>query len=495
MKKLTMPKRPRTFGMHINGRSVSGGSLPRIVRKSPAHGVAVANWPAGNERTADAAVGIARKAFASGEWSRLHCAQRSAVLHRTGDLIDANMEQLALVESLETGKPISQARGEIAGSANIWRFAAAAARTIRGESYNSLGEGLFGLTIRQPAGVVAAIIPWNFPLLVLSERLPFVLAAGCTAVVKPSEQTSGTALMVGELLAKAGLPAGTANFITGYGPEVGQPLLEHRDVDMASFTGSTEVGRIALRASASNIKHVGLELGGKNPFLVFGDADVGAAADGAAFAMNYNAGQCCVAASRLIVHKSIADKFTRRLAQLLRKIKVGETLDPRTQVGAIFEKAHLDKIMGYIRASSERGAKIMVGGKRTGPRRGLYIEPTLIAGAAHNSPICRDEVFGPVMTVHTFSTYAEGVRMANDTTYGLAASIWSKDINNCLRAYRDINAGRIWINTVMEDGPETPLGGCKESGLGREAGVMGIEAYTEVKTANINLGERSPWLG
>ena len=494
MKKIKPPKRLRKFNMNIGGKATVGGARDWIVRNSPAHGIPVSSWPSGNARSADMAVAAARKAFSSGSWSRLHCAQRSAVLHRVGDLIDASLEKLALVESLETGKPISQARAEMGVSANIWRFAAAAARTIRGETYNSLGSDLFAMTIRQPVGVVAAIIPWNFPLLVLSERLPFILAAGCTVVIKPSEQTSGTALMLAELLKKAGLPAGTANFVTGYGPEVGQPLLEHKDVDMASFTGSAEVGRIALRSAASNIKHVGLELGGKNPFLVFGDANVSAAADAAAFAMSFNAGQCCVAASRLIVHQSIADKFTSALARMLRKVKVGETLNPATQVGAIFEKAHLDKIMAYIDSSVKAGSRIAVGGKRTGPRKGLFIEPTLITGAGHNSTICRDEVFGPVMTVHKFRTYEEGVRLANDTNYGLAASIWSKDVNNCLRAYRDIDAGRIWINTVMEDGPETPLGGCKESGIGREVGVMGIEAYTEVKTANVNLGERARWI-
>lgn len=494
MKRLKLPKKVRKFQMSIGGRSSLGGARDWIVRESPAHGKPVSTWPAGNERSVDLAVTTARKAFDSGQWSRVHCAQRSVVLHKVGDLIDANSEKLALVESLETGKPISQARAEMGGCANIWRFAAAAARTIRGESYNDLGEDLFGLTIRQPVGVVAAIIPWNFPLLVLSERLPFILAAGCTAVIKPSEQTSGTALMLAELLKKAGVPAGTVSFITGYGPDVGQPLLEHRDVNMASFTGSSEVGRIALQAAAGNIKRIGLELGGKNPFLVFADADVPAAADAAAFAMAFNAGQCCVAASRLVVHKSIADRFTSQLASNLRKIKVGETLDPRTQVGAIFERKHYDKIMGYIKASAESGSKIAVGGKRTGPRRGMFIAPTLITGARHNSPICRDEVFGPVMTVHTFRTYDEGIKLANDTNYGLAASIWSRNVNNCLRAYRSVDAGRIWINTVMEDGPETPLGGCKESGIGREAGVMGIEAYTEVKTANIKLADRDRWL-
>ncbi len=492
MKKPALPKRARRHDMFIDGRFTDGGVAERIVRKSPAHGVEVASWPAGDERSVNKAVAAARRAFASGAWSRLHCAQRAAVMRKAADLVEANLEKFALVEALETGKPIMQARAEMGGVVNLWHYAAGACRTIRGESYNNLGENLFGLTIRQPVGVVGAIIPWNFPLIVLSERLPFILAAGCTAVIKPAEQTSGTALMLAEVLAKAGLPAGTVNIVTGTGPDAGQPLLDHRDVDMISFTGSTEVGRKVLAGAARNIKHVGLELGGKNPFVVFADADLKAAADAAAFSMCFNAGQCCVSASRLIVHKSVEAPFTRMLAKLLRSIKIGDTLSPKTQIGAIFERAHMDKIMGYV---NNADAKIVAGGKRAGPRRGMFIEPTLITGAKRAAPICREEVFGPVMTVHGFSTYEQAVRLANDTRYGLSATIWSRDASSCLRAYRDIDAGRIWINTVMEDGPETPLGGCKESGVGREAGVMGIEAYTEVKTANINLGERERWLG
>ena len=498
MTKLKPPARARAFSMHINGRPHKGhlkGADARIVRQSPGHGVAVASWPRGCHRCVDMAVKAARRAFVAGSWSRLHCAERSAILNRTADLIEANAAKIALQESLETGKPIGQAEAETAGSVNIWRFAAAACRTLRGESYNALGEDLFALTIRQPVGVVGAIIPWNFPLLILSERLPFILASGNSAVIKPSELTSGSALIVAELLAKAGLPAGVVNVVTGYGPEAGQPLLEHKDVDMVSFTGSTEVGRLALRAAAGNIKHVGLELGGKNPFLVFADANIKEAADGAAFAMNFNAGQCCVAASRLIVHESIAAKFTSQLSRLLRKIKVGDPLDRKTQVGAINERSHMDKIIRHVKASAAGGAKIVTGGKRIGSRKGMFIEPTLITGAKDSAPIYREEVFGPVMTVSTFRSFDEGVRKANDTAYGLAASIWSRDVTNCLKAYRAINAGRIWINTVMEDGPETPLGGLKESGLGREVGMMGIEAYTEVKTANIKLGERAMWLG
>lgn len=492
MSKLKLPQRPRAFKMHINGKATNGGVTTTIVRNSPAHGVPVASWPAGNAKSVNLAVKAARAAFASGSWSRLHCAQRSEVLRRTADLLAANREQLALVEALETGKPISQARNEMDSAANMWHYAAGACRTIRGESYNNLGENLFALTIRQPIGVVGAIIPWNFPLIVLSQRLPFILAAGCTAVIKPAEQTSGTAVMLAGLLAKAGLPAGTANIVTGDGPSAGGPLLEHKDIDMVSFTGSTEIGRLALKSAGVNIKHVSLELGGKNPFLVFGDADLVAAADAAAFSMTFNAGQCCVSASRLIVHKSIVAQFTRELVKRLQRIRLGDTLDDRTQIGAIFEKQHLDKIMGYINSSD---TKILTGGKLAGPRKGMFIAPTLLGDANHNAPICREEIFGPVMTVHSFSNYAQGVRLANDTSYGLSATIWSRDISNCLRAYRDIDAGRIWVNTVMEDGPETPLGGCKESGIGREVGVMGIESYTEVKTANINLGPRELWLG
>lgn len=487
-----LPKRPRKFAMFIEGKTTNGGVSQKIVRNSPAHGVPVASWPAGNANSVNQAVTAARKSFASGVWARMHVRERAKIMHKAAELINAKLEEFALVESLETGKPITQARAEMGGVVNLWQYAAGACRTITGESYNNLGENLFALTIRQPIGVVGAIIPWNFPLIVLSERLPFILAAGCSAVIKPAEQTSGTAVMLAQILHKAGLPAGVVNIVTGYGPDVGQPLLEHTDIDMISFTGSTEIGRLAIKSAATNIKQIGLELGGKNPFLVFADADIKGAADAAAFSMSFNAGQCCVSASRLIVHKSIEKKFSQELAKRIAKIKVGDPLDEKTQVGAIFEQQHFDKILNYINNSN---TKVLVGGKRCGSNKGLFIQPTLLTGAATNSPIYREEVFGPVMTIHTFTSYEQGLRMANDTSYGLSATIWSQSISNCLKAYRDIDAGRIWINTVMEDGPETPLGGCKESGIGREVGVMGIQAYTEVKTANINLGPRDLWQG
>ena len=492
MAKLSLPKNPKVFKMRIGGKEDMGGATEYITRKSPAHGVPVGKWPAGDAKCVDKAVKAARKAFDSGVWSRIHVSQRSAVLRKTAELVEKNKEALAYQETLETGKPISASRGELEAIINLWHYAAGACRTIRGESYNNLGENLFAVTIRQPIGVVGGIIPWNFPLLILSERLPFILAAGCTAVIKPSEQTCGTSLMIADLLKKAGLPDGVANIVTGYGRKVGQRMLEHKDIDMISFTGSTEVGRLTLEAAASNIKKLGLELGGKNPFILFEDADVKAAADAAALAMTYNAGQCCVASSRLIAHKSVVGPFKKELVKRIKRIKVGDPLDESTHIGAISEKVHFEKIMGYLKCGE---GKILVGGKSTGPKKGMFIEPTLLENVKTSDSIYKEEIFGPVMTINTFSTYDQAVKMANDTEYGLSAFVWSSNVNTCLKAIRDVTAGRIWVNTALEDGPETPLGGCKQSGLGREVSVMGIEEYTEIKTANINLAKRNMWLG
>ncbi|MBF0276608.1 MAG: aldehyde dehydrogenase family protein [SAR324 cluster bacterium] len=491
---LKLPETPQVFKIFINGQWSSSNSGELIERRSPGHGTPVSHWPSGNERDIDEAVSAARIAFEKGPWPRMSCGERAEILYRTADLVLENFEDLALTETLETGKPINQSRGEIQGAAEIWRFAAGAARTLHGETFNNLGEHMIGLVLREPIGVVGLITPWNFPFFILAERLPFILASGCTTVVKPAETTSGSTLKLCNLLQEAGLPNGVVNVVTGYGPVAGQRLLDSSDVDMVSFTGSTEVGRKALHASASNIKKVGLELGGKNPHVVFQDADIDSAADGVAFGMCFNAGQCCVGASRLVVHRNVAEQFSEKLSLLLGKVNVGDPLDENTQVGAMFNEAHLAKVLRHIEEAKESGATVVCGGHRTGPREGLFIAPTLMTGASREMKISRSEVFGPVLTVYPFDSYEEAIAIANDTEYGLAASIWSNDLNHAMRAFRDIRAGRIWVNTTLDNGPETPLGGFKQSGLGRETGLTGIEEYTEVKTVHVKLGNREPWL-
>ncbi|MDM0114761.1 aldehyde dehydrogenase family protein [Variovorax sp. J22R133] len=494
MHKHTLPATPRRFQMFIDARWTDGCGGQFITRNSPGHGTPVARWPAGNAQDAQDAIRAARNAFDSGPWPRMRAADRAKVLFAVADLIETNADELGLIECLETGKPITQATGEIRAAADVWRFAAGASRTLAGETLNNLGDRLMALVLREPLGVIGVITPWNFPFFILAERLPFLLAAGCTAVVKPSEATSGTTLRLGELLQLAGLPDGVVNLVSGHGAAVGQAILDSDQVDMVSVTGSTATGRKAIQASVGTIKKLGLELGGKNPHIVFADANLDDAADGVAFAMSFNAGQCCVGASRLVVHRSVAEDFTQRVAAKLRRVVVGDPLDPATQVGALFDEAHMRKVLSYIDGGVALGATLVQGGGRTGSDNGFFVQPTLLTDVRPDMPLLREEIFGPVLAVLPFDTPEEAIRIANDTEFGLSASIWTQDVNLALRTMREVKAGRVWINTTLDNGPEAPMGGMKQSGLGRDAGLAGIEEYTEVKTAHINLQPRVHWI-
>ena len=313
--------------------------------------------------------------------------------------------------------------------------------------------------------------------------------------MKPSEVTSATTLILGEILAEAGLPKGVYNVVTGSGRTIGQALTEHPDVDMLSFTGSTGVGRSVVHAAAnSNFKKLGLELGGKNPIVVFADADLEDAADGAAFGISFNTGQCCVSSSRLIVDARVADEFEALLVAKMQKIVVGDPLDETTMVGAITTDAQNQTILSYIAKGKAEGAKILTGGEPLDLGKGSYITPTLFSGVKPGMSIATDEIFGPVLSSFTFQTVDQAISLANDTVYGLAASVWTKNIDTALAATRAIRAGRFWVNTIMAGGPEMPLGGFKQSGWGREAGLYGVEEYTQVKSVHIETGKRSPWI-
>jgi betaine-aldehyde dehydrogenase len=490
----SLPREPRRFRMYIDGQFLDAAPGRSSTRLSPGHGVPVATWPLGSAEDADRAVGAARRAFDHGPWPRSAAGERAALLFKVAELIERDAEDLGLIESLETGKPITQAIGEIRGAVDVWRFAAGAARLVTGEAHNQLGERVLALVLRQPLGVVGLITPWNFPFFILAERLPFILAAGCTAVVKPAEATSGSTLKLCELLHEAGLPAGVVNVVSGRGSEVGQRLLDSRQIDMVSVTGSTGTGRKAIEAAAVHIKKLGLELGGKNPHIVFADADLDEAADGVAFGMAFNAGQCCVGASRLVVDRAIADDFTARLAEKLGRIRVGDPLDPGTQVGALFDEAHMHKVLDYVHQGVAQGARLVCGGARTAQRQGYFVQPTLLTDVRADMPLVREEIFGPVLAVLPFDGFDDALRIANDSEFGLSASIWTRDLSQGLRAMRQVQAGRVWVNTTLDNGPETPLGGMKQSGLGREAGLAGIEEYTELKTVHINLQPRARWL-
>ncbi len=490
---LSPPAAARTFGFFVDGQWKEGAD--HFERASPGHGLPVTRTVRCTIDDLDAAVASARRAFEDRRWAGLSGAARASVLLRAAEILRRRRDEIAYWETLENGKPISQARGEIDHCIACFEVGAGAARMLHGDSFNSLGDDLFGMVLREPIGVVGLITPWNFPFLILCERVPFILASGCTMVVKPSEVTSATTLLLAEVLAEAGLPAGAYNVVTGSGRVIGQALSEHADVDMLSFTGSTAVGRSCVHAAAdSNFKKLGLELGGKNPIIVFADSDLEDAADGAAFGISFNTGQCCVSSSRLIVERSVAAEFEKLLAEKMAKIRVGDPLDEATQVGAITTEAQNATILDYIAKGKAAGATLLAGGEALDFGRGQYIAPTLFSGVSCDMAIARDEIFGPVLCSMHFDTVEEAIQLANDTVYGLAASVWTKNIDKALTVSRRVRAGRFWVNTIMAGGPEMPLGGFKQSGWGREAGMYGVEEYTQVKSVHVEIGKRRHWI-
>ena len=492
MAKLNLPEVPRENGYYIDGKWIEGADRQRLDRLSPGHGVKISSVVLCTPDDADRAVAAARRAFET-TWSGMPGAERGRILLRAAEGIRQNLDDMAYWETLETGKPISQAKAEIDAAADHYEAAAGMARLITGETHNGYGDKMLGLVTKQPIGVVGLITPWNFPFIVLAERLPFILAAGCSVVLKPSEMTSSTSLMFADILAEAGLPKGVYNVVTGLGPEVGEALSQHMDVDMISFTGSLAVGERVQEVSKSNLKKVALELGGKNPQIVFADANLDDAADGIAFGLCFNAGQCCVAGSRLIVEASVADTFKAKILEKLSKVRVGDPLDPQTQMGAIVSAQHHAKILGYVDKGCEDGAVLECGGSALEVSGGAFIVPTVFSGVSNDMAIAREEIFGPVLSVITFDTVQEAIALALDTEYGLSASVWSKNIDKALGVIRKMRAGRCWVNTTIIGGPEQPMGGFKRSGNGRECGLMGVEEYMEVKSIHIALGDRDHW--
>lgn len=466
-------------------------------RLSPSHGSVVSVSAKGDEAVTERAITAARDAFDSGVWSRISGKERAAVLLKVADLIEANVDHIAVQETLESGKPISQSRGEVGGSADLWRYAASLARTMHGDSHNTLGEDMLGVVLKEPIGVVSIITPWNFPFWILSQKLPFALAAGCTVVVKPSEMTPSSAVMLGELLIEAGLPAGVCNIVLGHGQPVGSLMSTHKDVDMVTFTGSTAVGKLITQASSHTLKKVALELGGKNPQVICRDADLESAADAVTFGVYFNVGQCCNSSSRIIVHKDIAEDFVARVVALSRKVKFGDPLDPDTQVGAIVTSEHNVTIDNYVQDAVADGAKLELGGDAL-PVAGLgnqFYQPTVISNVSPDMAIAREEVFGPVLVVLTYRTMDEAIALVNASDYGLSAGIWSENVHTCLEFARRAEAGTVWTNTWMDGYPELAFGGVKQSGQGREIGRYGFEEFLEVKSLVMRVGRsRAPWV-
>lgn len=484
---------PRSYKLLIDGKFVDAQAGGVMERRSPGHGFVVSAYAQAGEADVELAVQAAHRAFETGPWPRMKASERSLILLKAADLIEGRLEEIARLDTLESGKPIAQARGEIAGAVDIWRYAAALTRTLHGESYANLGDPMLGVVLREPIGVVSIITPWNFPFLIVSQKLPFALGAGCTAVVKPSEMTSASTLVLGEILVQAGVPAGAVNIVAGFGADVGAPMVNHPLVEMVSFTGSTRVGRMTMATASESLKKVSMELGGKNGQIVFPDGDLEAAADAAVFGGFFNAGECCNAGSRLIVHRDIANDFLAEVKKLAAKVRVGDPLDDATKVGALISDAHLGKVLDYVDGASRDGAEVIVGGAKLASDAGDYLSPTIVSGVTDAMTIAREEVFGPVLSVLAFSTLDEAQRIANNTPYGLSAGVWSKDIDTCMTVARGVRAGTVWVNTFMDGYPELPFGGYKQSGIGRELGKRAVEDYTEEKTIQFHRGPRTGW--
>jgi acyl-CoA reductase-like NAD-dependent aldehyde dehydrogenase len=478
--------------MYINGEWTESSDGLRFERRSPAHGHVVSSFPEATSADVEAAIQSADVAFRRGSWPKLKGVERARILLAVAEGIKARAEEMSLLESLETGKPLAQARGEVTGCVDLWQYAASLARTTSGDAYDTLGEDMLGIVLRQPIGVVGLITPWNFPIWILSQKLPFALAAGCTCVVKPSELTSSTTVILTEILEQAGVPPGVVNVVTGKGPTAGQPLAEHPSIDMLSFTGSTRVGSLLGGLATKHLKKVALELGGKNPQIVFPDCDWDAMIDAVVFGVYFNAGECCNSGSRVLVHESIAERFTQAVVERARQVPVGDPLHPDCKIGAIVNENQLNEILGNVTKSVAAGARVHLGGKRY-EAPGLFLEPTIIGDVTPEMGIARDEVFGPVLAIIPFSDVQNAIDIANDTAYGLSAAVWSSNIDTCLTVARGVDAGTVWVNTFLDGYPELPFGGFKASGVGRELGKQAVEDYTETKTVQLHIGARKNW--
>ncbi|MES2915380.1 MAG: aldehyde dehydrogenase family protein [Pseudomonadota bacterium] len=493
----TLPATPFRARHLIDGQWLDSADAAVTERVSPSHGVVVSRAAKGGKSEAEAAIAAARRAFDDGRWSQLSGKARALVLLKVADLIEANADRMALLETLESGKPITQSTGEVSGAADLWRYAASLARTLHGDSHNSLGPDILAVALKEPVGVVSIITPWNFPFWILSQKLPFALAAGCTCVVKPSELTPSTTVLLAELLIEAGLPAGTVNIVLGLGQPVGATLAEDPRVDMVTFTGSTAVGKGIAAAASGTLKKVALELGGKNPQVIFPDADLDSAADAVVFGVYFNVGQCCNSGSRIIVHEDIAEAFTARVVDLSRQVAFGDPLDPATQVGAIVSREHGAKIQAYVSAARKAGAKVALGGAalEVPGLSAQFYQPTVVTNVTPDMAIAREEVFGPVLTILTFRTPDEALHLVNDADYGLSAGVWSENIHTCLAFARAAQAGTVWTNTWMDGFPEVTFGGVKQSGLGREIGRYGLDEFMEIKSLVMRIGRtRTPWV-
>ncbi|REK20644.1 MAG: aldehyde dehydrogenase family protein [Planctomycetota bacterium] len=483
----------REHKLLIDGDWVPAESGETIDVKNPADGETIATVAAGDKADIDKAVAAARRAFEGGEWPALTASERGRMLWKLADLIEEHLEEFAEIESLDNGKPRAvAAAADVPLAIDLFRYMAGWATKIEGTTIPISvpympGAEFHSYTLREPVGVVGQIIPWNFPLLMAAWKLGPALATGCTVVLKIAEETPLSGLRLGHLIQDAGFPDGVVNIVTGYGETAGAALAAHPDVDKVAFTGSTEVGKLIVKAAGeTNLKKVSLELGGKSPNVILPDADLSTAIGGAANAIFFNHGQCCCAGSRLFVHKSQFDQVVEGVAEQAKQIKLGPGMHPETGMGPMVSQIQQDRVCGYLESGFAAGAQAVIGGKRAGGE-GYFVEPTILVDTKPDMDVIQEEIFGPVVAAVPFEDPDELIAAANDSIYGLAAAVWTRDISKGHRIAKQLRAGTVWINCYNIFDAALPFGGYKQSGWGREMGHEAIDLYTQTKAVTLQF--------
>ena len=490
---------PRKYQLFIDGKWVDAESGKTFTTPNPATGQTLAEVAEADKADVEKAVAAARRAF-EGKWSRMSARDRGRLLYKLAQLIEENSKELAALETADNGKPIRESQYvDLPQVAENFEYFAGYATKIEGETIPVPGQ-MFNYTLREPLGVCGQIIPWNFPLLMAAWKLAPALAAGNTVVLKPAEQTPVNAMELGKLIQEAGFPDGVVNIVPGYGETAGAALAAHPGIDKIAFTGSTEVGKMIARAAADNLTKVSLELGGKAPNIVFADANLDQAVNGAMMGIFFNQGQVCCAGSRLFLSEEIKDEFLDRFKEKAQKIKVGNPMDATTHMGPQVSEEQLDRIKGYVDIAREEGANVLTGGCPPALegdfQRGYFFQPTIFSEVKNQMRVAQEEIFGPVTSVITFKDEEDLIKQANETIYGLSAGIWTNDITRAHRFAREIKAGVVWINTFNMFNAASPFGGYKQSGYGREMGKHALELYTQVKSVWVDLsGKPIGWFG